>query len=204
LKVQGTQREGSAAAMFRNRAVRGVLLGFALLAPWGLSGCNKKAQAVVLPKATAPVALATPPAAPNPPLVEPQPSDAGPTPTAEAAANPTRERRRPAPKPAATAPVQIASNESAAESSGIGELTVSGDEGSQGLQEATELIASNDKRLKALPAATVSRQRSQISKIRNFQRHAQEALKSGDVEGAKTLATKARLLLYDLDRGAGE
>jgi hypothetical protein len=191
--------------MHRDSAMRGALLGFALLAPLGLSGCHKKAQAVVLPKATAPVALATPPAAQNPPLVEPQPLDVGPTPTAEAAATPTRERRRPAPKPAtppaATAPAQVASNEGAAESSGIGELTVSGDAGAQGLQEATDLIASNDRRLKALPAAIVSKQRAQISKIRNFQRHAQDALKSGDVEGAKTLATKARLLLYDLDRG---
>jgi hypothetical protein len=197
--------------MFRDGAVRRVLLGFALIAPLALSGCHKKVQAVVLPKSTAPVALATPPAPANAPVVESQPLDVGPAPTAEAAANPTP-RRRPAPKPvtpavttpAATPPVQVAGNDDNADSSGIGALTVSGETGSAGLQEAADLIASNDKRLKALPASTVSKQRSQISKIRNFQRQAQEALKSGDVEGAKTLATKARLLLYDLDRGAGE
>ena len=54
------------------------------------------------------------------------------------------------------------------------------------------MIASNEKRLSALPARCAPDQkRSQISKIRNFQRQAQEALKSGDAEGAKTLATKA-------------
>jgi len=36
--------------------------------------------------------------------------------------------------------------------------------------------------------------------VRNFRKDAQEALKSGDAEGAKTLATKAKLLLDDLEK----
>ncbi len=39
-----------------------------------------------------------------------------------------------------------------------------------------------------------------MSKIKNFQRQAKQAMSSGDAEGAKTLATKAKLLLDDLDK----
>jgi hypothetical protein len=98
----------------------------------------------------------------------------------------------------------VASGEGLGDESAIGALTAGGDATPQTRQEATELIASNDKRLKALPANMVKAQRSQINKILNFQRQAQSALDSGDAEGAKTLATKAKLLLYDLDRGGGE
>ena len=65
-------------------------------------------------------------------------------------------------------------------------------------QEAVDLIAANEKRLNALSAQIVEAEKAQISKVRNFQRQAQEALNSGDAEGAKTLATKAKLLLDDL------
>jgi len=41
-------------------------------------------------------------------------------------------------------------------------------------------------------------EKAQISKVRNFQRQAQEALNSGDAEGQRLLATKAKLLLDDL------
>ncbi len=60
------------------------------------------------------------------------------------------------------------------------------------------MIATNEKRLNGLPAQLSDEQKAQISKVKNFQRQAQEALNSGDVEGAKTLATKAKLLLDDL------
>jgi hypothetical protein len=177
----------------------------------GLSGCvlQKKAKAVVLPQSQAPVALATPPSD-DLPMVEAHPVNDLPVPTAAAAAKP-KTRRRVAPKPAAAAaatptpnaPTQVAGAEGLPEGSPIGELTAVGDASPQRRQEAANLIASNEKRLKSLPPKTVNTQRSQISKILNFQRQAQEALNSGDAEGAKTLATKASLLLYDIDRGGG-
>ena len=43
-------------------------------------------------------------------------------------------------------------------------------------------------------------QKAQVSKVKNFLKDAQDALKSGDAEGAKTLATKAKLLLDDLEK----
>jgi hypothetical protein len=62
------------------------------------------------------------------------------------------------------------------------------------------MIASIQNRLSNLSANKVRQERSQVSRIRNFRRQAQDALNSGDVEGAKTLATKARLLLDDLEK----
>jgi hypothetical protein len=197
----------------RDGAVSKLLLGVALLLPLGLSGCflHKKVAAVVLPVSTAPMVLASAPESENPPpLIETPPEEEIPVPIAEAAATP-RPRRRPTPRPvnpAATAPAstptQVASAEGLGDESAIGALTAGGDASPQTRQEATELIASNDKRLKALPASTVKAQHSQINKILNFQRQALAALNSGDAEGAKTLATKAKLLLFDLDRGGGE
>jgi hypothetical protein len=198
-RLMQNEADGSATSKF--------LLGVVLLLPLGLSGClHKNPLMVTLPINSAPVELASVPEPDNPPMIEAPPAEELPVPIAEAAANP-RPRRRPTPRPAtptAPVPAQVASAEGVDEESAIGALTAGGDATPQTRQEATELIASNDKRLKALPANTVKAQRSQINKIVNFQRQALQALNSGDAEGAKTLATKAKLLLYDLDRGAGQ
>jgi ribosomal protein S20 len=86
----------------------------------------------------------------------------------------------------------------------IGELTAGGAANPQAQQAAADLVASIEKRLNGLSAQTVRRQRTQVSRIRNFWQQAQAALSSGDVEGAKTLATKANLLLDDLQKqGSG-
>ena len=79
-------------------------------------------------------------------------------------------------------------------------MTAGGETNPQTRQEAEDLIASVEKRLNALPAQKVEEQKAQVSKVRNFWKDAQEALKSGDAEGAKTLATKAKLLLDDLEK----
>jgi ribosomal protein S20 len=190
-------------AEFYGGVLRGFSLGLALLVSLGLSGCmRKKVTVPVFPQTQVP--LVTPPEPKDAQMVEVPEVEELPVPVAEAAANP-RPRRRPAPKPPATTPPgaaqpQIAAVDSADEGSAIGELTTGGDAEPQIRQEAADLIASNEKRLKALPPQKVRAQRSQISKIQNFERQAQAALNSGDAEGAKTLATKAQLLLNDLDR----
>jgi hypothetical protein len=94
----------------------------------------------------------------------------------------------------------LASIEAPTEGSAIGALTSGGEANPRSQQEAADMIAANDKRLNALSARVVEEQKSQISKVKNFQRQAQEALSSGDAEGAKTLATKAKLLLDDLSK----
>lgn len=120
-----------------------------------------------------------------------------PTPTAAAAASPRRERRHIAPKTIPSVPEESAP-EPMTDTAAIGELTAGGAANPQAQQEAADLIGSIEKQLSSLSAQTVRAQRTQISKVRNFSRQAQEALSSGDIEGAKTLATKGKLLLDDL------
>ncbi len=183
-------------------------LGLALVLSLGLSGCMKKAKVFVPPKAQAPIAVIAPPEPAHPQMVEAPEVEELPVPVAEAAANP-RPRRRPVARPAtpATTPpangqTQVAAADAVEDgSAAIGELTAGGDINPQTRQEAVDLIASNEKRLKGLSQQKLRAQRAQVSKIQNFDRQAQQALNSGDAEGAKTLATKAQLLLNDLDRG---
>jgi len=82
----------------------------------------------------------------------------------------------------------------------IGALTTGGDAAPQSRQQAQDLIASILKRIAALPAKTADAQKRQIRQVRNFLDEAQKALKSGDAEGAKNLATKAKLLMDDLEK----
>ena len=167
---------------------------------FGLGGCRKKPQAPPLPQITAPVAVETPPGPENPPMVEAPEVSLPPAPVASAPIKPKRERKKapPAKTPQPQEPVQVASAEPAPEASAIGELTAGGEANPRTLQEATNLIAAIEKRLNALPSQIADEQKMQISKVRNFQRQAQDALNTGDAEGAKTLATKAKLLLDDL------
>ena len=165
----------------------------------GLSGCHKRPHVSPLPQILTPVALETPPSPKTPPMVEAPDVEMPPTPIASAAARPRRRRPTPPVKaPLASEPIQVASTEPAPEVAAIGALTAGGDTNPRMQQDAMDLIASIEKRLNALPAHKVEEQKTQISKVKNFLRQAQEALSSGDAEGAKTLATKAKLLLDDL------
>jgi hypothetical protein len=166
----------------------------------GASGCHKRIQAPPLPPIQAPVALETPPAAEHPPMIEPPAVKMPPVPVASNATKPRRERKRPVTKttPGTEPPVQTASVEPSTEDTAIGELTSGGEANPRLQQEAADMISANEKRLSSLPTQMTDVQKTQISKVKNFQRQAQEALNSGDVEGAKMLATKAKLLLDDL------
>jgi ribosomal protein S20 len=121
-------------------------------------------------------------------------------------ATPRRERRRrpsgqsAAASTAASNSPDITTPAAPAETDPIGSLSLGGEASPRAQQEAAEMIASIQNRLSNLSAGKVRQERSQVSRIRNFRRQAQDALNSGDVEGAKTLATKARLLLDDLEK----
>jgi hypothetical protein len=132
-------------------------------------------------------------------MIEPIVVKMPPVPIASAAAKPRRERRKPTAKPVPE-PAQVVSTEPPAENSAVGALTSGGEANPRSQQEAADMIAANEKRLNALSAQILEEQKPQISQVKNFQRQAQEALTSGDDEGAKTLATKAKLLLDDLSK----
>jgi ribosomal protein S20 len=167
----------------------------------GMAGCRHKPQLAPLPPVMAPVTLEEIPEPDNLPMVEVPPEKLPPVPVSTEAGKP--KKRRKAPNVVAPEPVpetQVASGAAPSPDAAVGALTAGGETNPQTKQEAEDLIASIDKRLNALPAQKVEEQKAQVSKVRNFWKDAQDALKSGDAEGAKTLATKAKLLLDDLEK----
>jgi uncharacterized phage infection (PIP) family protein YhgE len=82
----------------------------------------------------------------------------------------------------------------------IGALSTGSDATPQGQQQVKDLIASIVKRIAALPAKTADDQKAQLRQVKQFLDQAQQALTSGDAEGAKNLATKAKLLMDDVEK----
>jgi ribosomal protein S20 len=183
------------------RTLASVTLCFGLTV--GLGGCRRRAQVVILPGILTPVALEEIPEPENLPTIEVQQTNLPPVPAVASAGTPKRERKKPAPKTAPVPePVQIASVAPplSPEETAIGALTPGGETNPQTKQEAADLITSSEKRLNALPTQKAEEEKAQVSKVKNFLKDAQDALKTGDAEGAKTLATKAKLLLDDLEK----
>lgn len=163
-----------------------------------LCGCRHRVRVAPLPPVLKPVPLVEVPQPASAPMLTPPHIKMPPVPVASAAARLPRERRRPVVKD--EAPPPVVSPTPAQEAATIGALTAGGTGNSQTKQDAANLIASNDRRLNALPAQKAEEQKSEISTVKNFQHQAQDALNSGDAEGAMTLATKAKLLLDDLEK----
>ena len=111
-------------------------------------------------------------------------------------------RRRPVPNPARDAtplpPTQVAGAPEA--ELAIGSLSSGGDSTPQTRQQARELLSTIHRRVLALPHSVVTQQKAQIRQVTSFLKQAQQALDSGDAEGAVTLATKARLLMDDIEK----
>ena len=180
-----------------SRRFFGAILCFGLMV--GLAGCRHQAQVAPLPPVLTPVALLEIPEPEHLPMVDVPQMKLPPVPYATNA-KPKREKKKPAPKVAPAEPVVASVAPPSPEETAIGALTAGGEASPQTKQEAADLIASIEKRLNALSPQKAEEQKAQVSKVRNFWKDAQEALKSGDAEGAKTLATKAKLLLDDLDK----
>jgi hypothetical protein len=165
----------------------------------GLGGCRRRVLRPVLPLASlAPIELE---AATDPdslpmielvprlelPLGSPPPPPAKPVP-----------KRTPATKEEAQPPVQAAAPESAALA--IGVLSIGGDAAPQSQQTARDLIAAITKRIAALPSKIADARKNQVRQVKHFLDQAQQALNSGDADGAMNLATKAKLLMDDLEK----
>ena len=80
----------------------------------------------------------------------------------------------------------------------VGSLTAGGDATPAAQQKAASAISDVEKQVAGLPTATVESQRDGLATVKNFLRQAHDALKTGDTEGALTLAGKAKVLLDDL------
>lgn len=194
-------RGSSFRATVRRRSARvcGVL---ALCA--ALAGCRHNTQWVPPNVMTAPVPLEMPAASsyapelatiPPPeyiPLEEAQPFPRvvrkRPTPPAKDANTAT-----PAPQPAESAPVE-------APELALGSLSAGGESGPQNQQQARDLIAGIQRRVAALPRNVSTQDRNQLRQVTSFLKRAQQALESGDAEGSVNLATKARVIMDDIEK----
>jgi hypothetical protein len=172
-----------------------------------LSGCVHKQQAAPLaPQAKTPNIYVPPPTqADLPPMVtEPPPgvTDAKPV-VAEEAKPKKRNKKQPTSAPltpvvaAAVPPPAEAAQSDAAQ---LGALGSGEDASPKQQQDVAARISAVEKRLTDLPAPVQDREQKQIAKVRLFNKEASDALKGGDVDGARILATKAALLLDDLTK----
>lgn len=161
------------------------------------SGCRHRVRLTPLPPVLVPMPLVDVPRPANPPVLTAPQVKMPAVPVASRMARLPRERRRP---PKVEETVQPPAPTPAAEAAAIGSLTAGGAANPQTRQDAANLIASNERRLNALSAQRQEAQKSEVSTVRNFQKQAQDALNSGDAEGSLTLATKAKLLLDDLEK----
>jgi hypothetical protein len=83
----------------------------------------------------------------------------------------------------------------------IGQLTT-GDSalGERTKHETADLIGGTQQGLNGIKRSLSTDEQTTATQIRTFLRQAQQALDSGDTDGAHTLATKAKLLLDELTK----
>jgi hypothetical protein len=180
-----------------------------LLALPVITGCDKKAQSTP-PQALAPPIVDTPPPKPAtvstadlpPPVIgTPQPATpAKPTTaqTTEAPKKPVHHAKKPAVTAPTPAPVETASTSPAPSVSAIGQLSqgASGD-----LHAQTEdTITTTEKGVNGITRTLNDSEAKTAAQIREFLKQAREALNTGDVDGAHTLAMKAKVLLAELNQ----
>ena len=162
-----------------------------------LTGCFHKAQ-IAQNQPLAPPIEDTPPPKPEPsptnlppPVVtipeQPVPVQVAPPP--EPVKKPARHKKPPAP------PQQVASS-GAAPVPAIGQLTTGDPPNIR--QQTDASIESTEKTLNGITRKLNDQEQKTVAQIREFLKQAREALTSGDVDGAHTLAAKAKVLLDEL------
>ena len=168
--------------------------------PLVLTGCLHKSHKAPVQPALPPVAETpaptptphqepvTPPPAPTPEPAKPEPTpqESKPEPSKP---KPPVHRKKPAPKPAAQQTRQGVS--------AIGQLS-SGASDQRGQTLGT--IASTERGLNNLNRRLNDQEQRTAAQIREFLKQARAALASGDIDGASTLAMKAKVLLGELSR----
>jgi hypothetical protein len=168
-----------------------------------LAGCRHRIQWTPPSPMTAPVELDTQPeqkgaliASVPQPVYElpPAPADLWRAPRRRAA--PSRENSS-APAPASSGEASEPAEDAAL---AIGSLSSGGDSTPQTEQQARDLLASIQKRIAGLSRSVAAQQRRSLRQVSSFVKRAQQALDSGDAEGAVNLATKARLLMDDIEK----
>jgi outer membrane biosynthesis protein TonB len=181
----------------------------ALLLPLLLSACFHKEQQAQNQPPLAPPVVDTPPPAPDPapkdlpppvvtvPQTQPTPE---PDPTPKTADKPAKHPVHHTTKPDSKTdakPTEQASNSTPPEVSAIGQLSA-GDPSD--LRNQTEdSIASTQRGVNNLNRQLNDQEQKTVAQIREFLKQARTALTTGDVDGAHTLALKAKVLLGELN-----
>jgi outer membrane biosynthesis protein TonB len=167
-----------------------------------LTGCVHKAKTPIPPPLPPPstVALVPAPEPATPRQVQTVPLKPLPTPAEQP--QPKKRKKKPVVvTSAAQPPVELATNApSPPPVDVVGSLTAGQDADPAAQQKATAAITAVEKHLSGLSVSTLEAQRDGVARVKNFLRQAHEALKSGDTEGALTLAEKAKVLLDDLSK----
>ncbi len=175
------------------------------LLPVFLSACHKQQQVQVQP--LAPPVEDNPPAPPStapvnlpPPVVTipPEPTKNAPTPPTK----PPAKHKKPKPTDNAPANPSSGTTEVAANPSpnpgvpAIGQLS-SGDP-ADFKKETEDMLAATEKGLDGITRTLNDTEKKTADQIREDLKEAKQALTSGDVDGAHTLAEKAKVLLQEL------
>jgi outer membrane biosynthesis protein TonB len=183
----------------------------AVLLPLLLSGCTHKTnQAQVQQPALAPPIIDNPPPSPAtaakptdlppPVLTTPKPVQPATTATTQPPPPPPKPKhKKPAPKPAeqpAAATTQQASSGQAPSVSAIGQLST-GDPADVKTQ-TQDSIDATEKGLREIGRKLSDQEQKTADQIEEFLKEARKALTTGDVDGAQTLAAKAKVLLGEL------
>lgn len=175
------------------RSIAGVV---GLLAMLCLTGCARKVVlAAAAPPPPTPTVSVPPPTHPSDPIVE------APVIASDSIAVPVEPVKKPTPPRPRTrtiAPAQTAAV-SAPPITELGELTTGGESNNDALRRETDsLLKSQNRRLSGLTRAIIALHSHQVEQARLFLRQAGEAWNKQDVEGARTLATKAKVLLDEV------
>jgi|HubBroStandDraft_1064217.scaffolds.fasta_scaffold31276_3 hypothetical protein len=168
-----------------------------IMVPLMMTACNHKQQKAQLPPLAPPEAanIPPPPNAPPPPneTIPTQPTQKAPTPPVPVV-QPAKKKK--ATKPPADTTQQAATANANPEVSAIGQLS-SGDPAEVRRQTETSILSIEQSLQKINPTLNDTEQKT-ADHIREFIKQAKAALSTGDVDGARTLADKARVLLKEL------
>lgn len=168
-----------------------------------LAGCHHRAKQVVVapppPPEIAPVMVSVPPPTHrSEPIPAPIATVPPPPPVVEPPKKPARPSRRKEPsQPTPAPPVQTAAVEAPIE---LGELSAGGEASSGQKQETYNLIHALSARVSALPASITSGHKREVERAKRFLKQAEDSWNNADIEGAHTLAIKAKVLLDDLQK----
>lgn len=187
-----------------------------------LAGCGHKTQATPPPQAQAPiyppsVVAKNAPAPQLPPVKAPEVTEGSPGVAEEQPPQKphrtTRHKSKPAETPAAPAtqtakdtPAGATTQQAAAgeppEMSPIGQLSSANEHsGTPARSEIQDLITTTENGLKGIKRSLNSDEQLTATQIRTFLSKAKQALDQDDLDGANTLATKAKVLLDELTKG---